>query len=60
MKQKKTKTRKITRYQDSDFYFDDCAICQAMKTGEDRGYDLSLEELQAAFKKANKQKRVHN
>lgn len=33
-------------------FFDDCPICQAMKAAQERGKDLSLEELHQAFAKA--------
>lgn len=35
-------------------YFDDCAVCQAVREAEEGGEELSLNELQAAFKKAKK------
>ena len=38
----------------NDFYFDDCAICRAMRTADERGRDLSLNELKDAFAEANK------
>lgn len=38
----------------SEFYFDDCMICQGTKHAEETGEYLSVEELQKLFKKANK------
>lgn len=54
MKPKKSKRarKKVRR---DDFYFDDCAICRGMKEAEEQGKNLSLEELQALFKKQNSQ-----
>lgn len=40
---------------DSEFLFDDCPICQAMKAAQNRGKDLSEQELIQAFKKAKNQ-----
>ncbi|MBN1495079.1 hypothetical protein JW911_05110 [Candidatus Peregrinibacteria bacterium] len=34
------------------FYFDDCPICQAMKTAEKEERNPNIEELIRAFKKA--------
>lgn len=36
-------------------YFDDCIVCQGMKKSEEQGRELSLEELQELFQKANEQ-----
>jgi len=33
----------------NNFYFDDCAICRAMKMADERGRGLSLGELKEAF-----------
>jgi hypothetical protein len=38
----------------SEFYFDDCPICQAMKNAEERGEDIGESELKKAFAVANK------
>lgn len=35
-------------------YFDDCAICRAMKAAEEKGGDLSESELLAAFEEQKK------
>lgn len=40
---------------DKNIYYDDCPICQAMKMAEKRGKDLSMEELEEAFRKAKEQ-----
>lgn len=42
--------QKIT--QKNDFYFDDCPICQAMKQAEEKGKELSSQELKEAFSRA--------
>jgi len=34
---------------------DDCAICRATRAAKERGKDLSYQELQAAFREANKE-----
>lgn len=34
-------------------YFDDCYVCQAIKKSDERGKDLSVEELKEVFRKAN-------
>jgi hypothetical protein len=49
----KTKNPKSKKINNEDL-FDDCPICQAMKKAQERGYDLSYEELQTAFAEANK------
>jgi hypothetical protein len=46
------------RYQDSEFYFDDCPICRAVKKAEDENRDLTYDELKKAFDKAKKQGKV--
>ena len=38
----------------NDFLFDDCAICQAERNAQKSGRGMSLEELQAAFREAEK------
>jgi len=40
----------------SNQYFDDCPICQAMKKAEKQNRDLSEKEVKQAFKKAKKVK----
>ena len=35
-----------------DEFFDDCPICRAMKAAQERGKELTLEELKEAFDKA--------
>lgn len=42
-----------------EFLFDDCPICQAQKRAIAKKKNLSYEELQTAFKKAEKQQRAH-
>lgn len=37
---------------DKEEIFDDCPVCQAMKVAQERGKELTLEELKEAFKKA--------
>ena len=46
----KKKSTKNNFYDDED----DCAICRAMKMADERGRNLSLGELKAAFAEANK------
>lgn len=36
-------------------FFDDCAVCEAMRIAEKRGRDLTMQELMEAFAKANAQ-----
>lgn len=50
----KAKKSKSNKESGEGELFDDCPICQAMKMAQERGYDLSYEELQAAFEQANK------
>jgi len=45
----------IRRKKKSEFYFDDCYVCRAMKKSEERGKDLGIEELKEVFQKANEQ-----
>ena len=40
--------------EESTLYFDDCAICRAMKRADERGRDLSLNELKDVFAEADK------
>jgi len=42
MKNKKKKT---------GFYFDDCEICQAQKKADQRGKNMTLREIEEAFRK---------
>lgn len=42
-----------------DFYFDDWPICRAMKKAEEKGRQLSSEELKKAFDEAERQKSSH-
>lgn len=37
-------------------HFDDCAICRAMKKADEDGRDLTRNELEIAFKEANKKR----
>lgn len=53
---KKTKINNHIKFQNSDFYFDDCPICQATKKAEDEGRNLNFSELKVAFKEANKKR----
>lgn len=48
------KNKVVGKFSDSEFYFDDCTICQGMKAAEERGKGLNLDELNMLFKKANK------
>ena len=51
---KSGKPKKSSKFRSSDWeFFDDCGICQAMKTAEKHDRNLSLEELKCAFKKQN-------
>jgi len=36
----------------SDFYFDDCEICQAQKRADEQGRNITLKKLEEAFRKA--------
>jgi hypothetical protein len=40
------------KFQDSEFYFDDCPICRVMKKAENEGKDITYDELKKAFKEA--------
>lgn len=51
MKKKITQNPKV-KFSDSDFYFDDCHICRAMKEAEEKGRDLTESELLESFRKA--------
>lgn len=51
------KNKKV-RFQDSEFYFCDCPICQAMKKAEDENKELSLIELLAVFDRANNDRKI--
>ena len=47
--QKKTKRQK--KFKDTDYYFDDCAICQYVKEMEEKGKPQTELELKTAFEK---------
>lgn len=49
---KKIKISDKKRFEDTEFYFDDCPICRAMRKANERERDLSFEELTKAFKEA--------
>ena len=51
---KKKTAPKNPKSSSDDFLFDDCPICQAMKRAQERGFELTHEELQVAFAEANK------
>lgn len=44
----------IAKFSESEFYFDDCAICQGVKSAEETGRSLGSDDLRKLFKKANK------
>lgn len=44
---------------DEDFY-DDCQICRAMKAAKKEGRELSFDELQELFRKANEEQKFKN
>jgi len=50
---KKIKKIKVAKKEDAWDYFDDCAICQAMKKADKEGKSLGLEELEIEFAKQN-------
>lgn len=35
-----------------DFFFDDCPICRAQKRADDEGRNITMEELDTAFREA--------
>lgn len=45
------------KFSEAEFFFDDCPICQAMKSADGREEDLSLTELRKVFEKANKKQK---
>lgn len=47
--------RKKKKEKNSDFYSDDCYICQQTKKAEEEGKSLSVEELKEVFRRANEQ-----
>ena len=51
LKKKKLKTQKV-KSPGSDFFFDDCPICRAMREAEKHGTTLSSSELVDAFTQA--------
>lgn len=48
-------TTKIVLVSSSNEYFDDCPVCRAMKKAVEEGRELSANELEEAFVKANTQ-----
>lgn len=48
------KGKTVGKFSESEFYFDDCLICQGMKSAEEKGKSLNVDELKDLFKKANK------
>lgn len=54
MKQKQRKSTKTTAA-GNEYDFDDCVICTAMRFAEESGREPTLDELQQAFRKAEKQ-----
>lgn len=48
--------KKVIRFKDTDFYFEDCHICQAVAKAEKQGRSLSVEELKQVFDEANRSK----
>jgi len=60
-KKKKLENHKLKKIAEkfgkSEFFFDDCPICRAMKEAEDREKGLSLDELELVFKEANKKQK---
>lgn len=57
---KSKKNKKIKNYSESEFYFDDCLICQAMKSSEKEGRSLSTYELKESFKLQNQKNKINN
>ena len=55
----KYKSENTTKSSNSEFYFDDCIICQGMKKTEESGKALNVDELKELFKKANKKQKNH-
>lgn len=55
MKKKVRSEIKIKRKKSDGEYFDDCYVCQMTKKAEEEGKNLSVEELQEIFRKANEQ-----
>ncbi len=51
MKKKNNQNQKVNS-SETDFYFDDCDICKAMKEAEEKGRDLTESELLESFRKA--------
>lgn len=51
---KKIKTQAGQLFSSSEFYFDDCPICQAMVKAEKAGRTLDAAELAEAFAQAGK------
>jgi len=42
---------KVKRFEDTDYYFDDCAVCQYVKEMEKKGKLQTESELKTAFEK---------
>lgn len=54
-KMKKNKNKyKATKFSETEFYFDDCPICQAMKKAQEKGREPKMGELGLAFEEAKK------
>jgi len=51
---KKNEEGKKILVSSSDFYYDDCPICQGMKKAKEEGKKLSEEELIKLFEEVNK------
>lgn len=49
---KRKKSKGNIEFQDSNFYFDDCPICCALKKAEEEGKNLTITELKQSFKEA--------
>lgn len=47
------RNQKKKKDNNSDFYFDDCYICQETKKAEKEGKSLNVEKLKEVFRKAN-------
>lgn len=46
------------RFQDSEFYFHNCPICEGMRHAEDEDRELGAIELKRLFKKLPKNKSI--
>lgn len=47
----KKKTKKQKNFKDTDYYFDDCAICQYVKEMDEKGKAQTESGLKLAFEK---------